>query len=214
MFWQWLKRLFKKTPPGSVRPHQWPTRDQINLLPWFEGLHRGSIAVINSADAARRAFDELSSLTVVGFDTESKPTFKKGEVSNGPHVVQFSTLQRAYVFLLHDNYCRKVASDLIALPTLKKVGFGLSHDLKHIPLKLHVEPKGVIDLETMFRDKGFGRGVGVKVAVALLFKKRFRKSGRASTSNWAARHLTDQQILYAANDAYAAIESYHELLTR
>jgi ribonuclease D len=56
-----------------------------------------------------------------------------------------------------------------------------------------------------------GRGVGVKVGVAIVFKKRFRKSKRASTSNWAAHHLNEIQIRYAANDAFAAIKVYQKL---
>lgn len=209
--WKRLKRLFKKPIPGGVRPASWPTREEINLLPWFDGLDRNSIEVIDTPENARTAYHHLSQLSVVGFDTESKPTFKKGEASHGPHVVQFSTLERAYIFMLHEPHCRRIAGDLISLGALKKVGFGLSHDLKHIRSKLQVSPEEVLDLETLCAAKGFGRGVGVKVAVALVFRRRFRKSSRASTSNWAAHHLTDQQILYAANDAYAAIKVYEAL---
>ncbi len=214
MIWNWLKKLFKKRPTGGVRPVSWPTREQIALLPWFDGLGLSDIEVIDTPEGARRAEAELAQAVVVGFDTESKPTFVKGAPSHGPHVVQFSTLKRAYVFMLHQPDCRRVASELIALSTLKKVGFGLSHDLKHIHSKLHVSPQDVLDLETLFSAKGYGRGVGVKVGVALIFKRRFRKSSRASTSNWGARHLTDQQILYAANDAFAAIKVYDAFLNR
>jgi ribonuclease D len=147
----------------------------------------------------------------VGFDTESKPTFQKGEVSRGPHVVQFSTARRAYIFMLHLEKNREVASALINSPALKKVGFGLGDDLKRIPIKLGARPKSVLDLETLFSARGYGRGVGVKVGVAIMFKQRFMKSKKASTSNWMNRSLTDSQILYAANDAYAAIKVYEAL---
>lgn len=210
--WRWLKRLFRKRRPGGARPHMWPTREEINLLPWFEGLERNGIALITGPESARRAFDELASAEAVGFDTESKPTFKKGEVSHGPHVAQFSTMKRAYVFLLHEPECRRVVGELLALPGLKKVGFGLSHDIRDARTKLHVTPHNVLDLESLFREKGHGRGVGAKVGIALVFKRRLRKSKRISSSNWGSRHLTDQQILYAANDAYAAIRAYNALV--
>ena len=104
----------------------------------------------------------------------------------------------------------KAVGKLIACETLKKVGFGLSDDLRRIPIKFHVQPKAVLDLETLFVKKGYGRGVGVKVAVAIVFKRRFLKSKKASTSDWS-RPLNEKQILYAANDAYAAIKVYDAL---
>ena len=66
--------------------------------------------------------------------------------------------------------------------------------------------------ETLFAQRGHGRQVGVKVAVAIVFKQRFRKSKRAATSNWREQHLSRQQILYAANDAYAALRVYNALI--
>ena len=60
-------------------------------------------------------------------------------------------------------------------------------------------------------ERGFGRGVGVKVAVAITLKRRFIKSKKATTSNWMRRRLSDKQVLYAANDAYAAIKVFHVL---
>jgi ribonuclease D len=211
LIWKWLRRLFKKRPDGGVRRASWPTIEQINLLPWFKGLSRHDIVVITTREGARRAYNELMRVETVGFDTESKPTFIKGQKSNGPHVVQFSTLERAYVFMLHEAECRQIVGALIESPALKKVGFGLDDDLKRIHKKLNVQPREIVDLETLFATQGHGRGVGVKVAVALAFNRRFRKSRRASTSNWGARHLSDAQLLYAANDAYAPIKVFHAL---
>jgi ribonuclease D len=204
--WRRLLRILKITRP---QPHGrnalWPTSEQIEQLPWFEGLPLEHIITVESEAGAQRAYDEIVRETLVGFDTESKPTFKRGEVSHGPHVAQFSTMKRAYVISLHHVGVRKIVGALMELPTLKKVGFGLGDDLKRIRKKLNVQPQAVLDVETMFAKRGLGRHVGVKVAVALVFKQRFRKSKRAATSNWADRHLSDQQILYAANDAYAAL---------
>jgi ribonuclease D len=208
MIWKWLKRLFSRPPKHGVRNTSWPTRDEIALLPPFDGLTLDNIVVVSTPQGAKQALDELSREIVVGFDTESKPTFVKGQVSTGPHVAQFATGNRAYVFMLHQHHTREAAKTLIALESLKKVGFGLNHDLKQIPIRLHVQPKAILDLETIFREKGFGRGVGVKVAVAIKLKRRFAKSKKASTSNWMNHRLTYQQVLYAANDAYAAIKVY------
>ena len=219
MIQKWLGRLFSKrpaTPPAPTqnpreRPASWPTREEIALLPPFDALTLDRIAVVASASAAERARQELHGERIVGFDTESKPIFVKGHISTGPHVAQFATLKRAYVFILHDEGVRRAAASLIASKDLKKVGFGLGDDLRRIRVKLRVEPHATIDLETICAAKGYGRGMGVKVAVAMVLKKRFSKSKKASTSNWMRRSLSEKQLLYAANDAYAPIRVYHAL---
>jgi ribonuclease D len=94
---------------------------------------------------------------------------------------------------------------------LKKVGFGLGQDLRQIRAKFKMEPQGVVDLETLFAEKGYGRGVGAKVGIALTLKRKLMKSKKVGTSNWARHRLADNQVLYAANDAYAAIRAYHAL---
>jgi len=92
-----------------------------------------------------------------------------------------------------------------------KVGFGLDAERRQIPKRLHVECRGFLDLEAWFRKRGHGRGIGVKVAVAIVFQRRFAKSRSATTSNWARHPLTSKQLLYAANDAYAALMVYHAM---
>ncbi len=213
MIWNWFRRLVKKFKKrGADRRTIWPTAEQIVQLPLFERLNPENIVVITSKEGAQRAFDELMKEKVVGFDTESKPTFIKGQKSMGPHVVQFATPVLAYIFMLHEEECRKTAAALIKSPKLKKVGFGLHDDLKRIQIKLKVHPHEVVDIETLFGAKGYKRGVGVKTGVAIALKRHFKKSKSQSTSNWGSLHLTDNQLIYAANDAYAAILVYHELV--
>lgn len=197
--------------PETYRQNQQsfrPAREDIAGLPLFDGLDFDRIVEVASPAAAHAAYRELAAESVAGFDTESKPTFKKGEISTGPHVVQFATLSRAYVFMLHDAECRKAAGALIAAPGLKKVGFGLGDDLIRIRAKLRVEPANVHDMVHLLAEKGYGRGLGAKTSVALLLGRRFIKSKKSGTSNWARHPLTDAQLLYAANDAYAAMRVY------
>jgi ribonuclease D len=191
-----------------MRPSQWPTREKMERLPPFDDLPLDDVVVVDTPAQAHRTRRILMEEPVVGFDTESRPTFRKGQVSNGPHVVQFSTTEKAYVFSLSDRECRRTAADLIAADGLQKVGFGLSGDLSQIRRKLDVEPRNVLDIETLFAAKGFGRGVGLKVGVALTMKRRFTKSKKISTSNWSVHPLTDRQLHYAANDAYAALRVF------
>jgi len=74
-----------------------------------------------------------------------------------------------------------------------------------------VEPAGVLELNTVFRERGYRKDMGVKGAVAVLFNQRFIKSKKAATSNWANPRLTEAQLVYAANDAYAAIRVFEAL---
>jgi ribonuclease D len=188
-----------------------PDKDAIALLPPFERLGLDRITLVNTAQQAELAHDALIASTAWGFDTESKPTFRVGELSDGPHVLQLSTGQRAWVFQLHDPGCKAVAADLLARPGIAKAGFGLGDDRKRIILKLGVEPAGILELNTIFKMQGYRKEMGVKGAVAVLFQQRFQKSKKAATSNWANTHLSESQLIYAANDAYAAYRVWEAL---
>jgi ribonuclease D len=188
-----------------------PDKEQIALLEPFGRLGLDRIRLVATATQARSAHAELAGAAVWGFDTESRPTFFKDQVSHGPHVVQLSTVDRAWVFQLHDMECRAVVAELLSLPGVVKAGFGLGDDCKRITSKLGVDPVGILELNTVFRERGYRKDIGVKAAVAVLFNQRFIKSRKATTSNWANPHLTQAQLIYAANDAYAAARVFHAL---
>jgi ribonuclease D len=191
--------------------HATPDKDAIALLPAFERLGMHHITLCTTGEQARAAFALLAAAPAWGFDTESKPTFRVGELSDGPHVVQLSTPERAWVFQLHDAQCRAVVAQLLALPGITKAGFGLGDDRKRIIQKFGVEPAGILELNVIFRERGYRKDMGVKGAVAVLFGQRFIKSKKAATSNWANPHLTEAQLVYAANDAYAAVRVWDAL---
>lgn len=188
-----------------------PAPEEIALLEPFERLGLERITLVSTAAQAEDAADQLLRAPAWGFDTESRPTFEAGVASEGPHVVQLATLDRAFVFQLHEARCRAVTGELLAHPGVVKAGFGLHDDKRRITHKLGVEPQDVLDLDTVFRQRGYRRQMGIKAAVAVLFGRRFLKSKRAATSNWAQRQLTESQLLYAANDAWAALRVYRAL---
>ena len=191
---------------GLMTAHQTtPDKEAIALLPPFERLGLDRITLVNSGKQAALAYDALVAAHAWGFDTESKPTFKVGEVSDGPHVLQLSTREQAWVFQLHDPDCRAIAADLLARGGIPKAGFGLGDDRKRIIQKLGIEPEGILELNAVFHARGYRKDMGVKGAVAVLFNQRFQKSKKAATSNWANPRLSESQLVYAANDAYAAI---------
>jgi len=191
--------------------HATPDKDAIALLPPFERLGLERITLVSTGPQAHKASLQLLQASAWGFDTESKPTFKVGEQSDGPHILQLSTAERAWVFQLHDPECRAVAAQLLAHPGIVKAGFGLGDDRKRIIHKLGIEPQGILELNTVFHQRGYRKDMGVKGAVAVLFNQRFIKSKKAATSNWANARLTEAQLVYAANDAYAAIRVWDAL---
>jgi ribonuclease D len=142
--------------------------------------------------------------SVWGFDTESKPTFIKDQVSDGPHVAQFATPEHAWVFQLHNPEVKATVAALLATPHITKAGFGLGDDRKRIQQRLGVDPPQLLDINTVFRERGYRKELGVKGAVAVLFGQQFAKSKKAATSNWAVRELSPAQVVYAANDAWGA----------
>jgi ribonuclease D len=191
--------------------HPTPSKDEIALLEPFDRLGLDRIVLVNTSRQAHEACAELLDHAVWGFDTESKPTFFKDQISDGPHIVQLATLERAWVFQLHDPACRDQVAGLLADARYTKAGFGLGDDTKRIVSKLAVEPAAVLELNTVFRERGYRKDMGVKGAVAVLFNRRFLKSKKAATSNWANPHLSESQLIYAANDAWAACAVHQKL---
>jgi RNA polymerase sigma factor for flagellar operon FliA len=180
-------------------------------LPPYAGITLDDIVLVKTEAEAAEALAALSSADVVGFDTESKPTFAKGEESTGPHLVQLATDSTAYLFQVGAK--PHVASvDLLKAvlesPAILKVGFGLGDDLRRLRGKLGIETQNVVDLSTTLRRRGERNTLGAKTAVARFFGQRLAKSKRITTTNWALPRLSEQQIRYAADDAHVALRIY------
>lgn len=191
--------------------HPTPSKEEIALLPEFPRLPINRITLVSTESQAIEAREALLQTRHWGFDTESKPTFVKDQASDGPHILQLSTLDKAWVFQLHDLACRGVAAQLLALPSYTKAGFGLGDDRRRIIHKLGVDPADVLELNTVFQARGYRKDMGIKGGIAVLFNQRFAKSKKAATSNWSMPQLTQSQLTYAANDAYGAIHVFHAL---
>lgn len=181
---------------------------ELDALPRFAGLQGEQIITPESAGAFRNATDELLGWPHLGFDTESKPTFKVGEVSTGPHLVQFASPEKAYLFKVGADGCFEAVRAVLESAEVLKVGFGLSSDRSRLRNRLGIEMAHFIDLGTALRYQGKKGQVGLRGAVAAILGARINKSRSVSTSNWSNRVLTDAQQLYAANDAYAALEVF------
>jgi ribonuclease D len=185
--------------------------DQDALLPPYDGIKLSEVRLVKSASDAAEALAALSASDVIGFDTESKPTFLKGEVSTGPHLVQLATDDTAYLFQIGATAAadghKAVLKAVLESPAILKVGFGLADDLKRLRSKLGIDTANVLDLSTALR-KGERNTLGAKTAVARFFGQKLQKSKKITTTNWAMPRLSDKQILYAADDAHVALRIY------
>jgi ribonuclease D len=177
-------------------------------LPVYQGISLADVRLVDSEALADEALDALMHAGVIGFDTESKPTFLKGEMSTGPHLVQLATESRVYLFQISRVHGSKALKAILESPQVLKAGFGLGNDRSALQSRLDIGIDNLLDLGEVLRGPGHRGTVGAKVAVAHFFAQRFQKSKKTSTSNWAAPNLTERQILYAANDAHVALRIY------
>jgi ribonuclease D len=183
-----------------------PTKDEIALMQPFIGLTLEHIHVPITREEFASAAAAIRATGIVGFDTESRPTFVVGDVSEGPHVVQFALHDEAFLFQVHRTEGMPFLIELLNSDEVIKVGFGLRSDSGQIFKKLGVKFGGVVDLNTVFSMQGYRKEMGARAAVGLVFKQRFAKSKKITTTDWSQHELTQQQMLYAANDAYAALK--------
>ena len=180
-------------------------------LPPYVGLRIADVQLVTTPEHALAARAALLAADAIGFDTESKPTFVKGETSTGPHLIQFSTDDKAYLFQIGANtsaHTLELLQAILEQPAPLKIGFGLSDDVKRLYAKLAIRAAGVVDLSVALRTPGQRNDLGAKTAVAKFFGQKLQKSKKISTTNWALPRLNDKQILYAADDAQVALRVY------
>lgn len=184
-------------------------------LPAYAGLDLSQVTVVVSSAQAAAARAVLEQADALGFDTESRPTFLRGEASSGPHLVQLATDSHCFLYQVDHLGAFDDLNALLASPRLVKAGFGLGDDLRRLASKCGIACAGTVDMAQRLREGRTGRNaVGVKTAVADLLGQQLQKSKRVATTNWASRVLSARQILYAANDAHAALRVYRAWLAR
>ena len=187
------------------------TSEPAILLPPYPGISLNDIyLVINDADA-EFAHACLQQAEILGFDTETKPVFLKGQRSDGPHLVQLATENKAFLFPVVQPQTIATVQAILENPAIVKVGFGLVDDLRHLKSKFGIVTANVIDLARLLRESK-QRDMGAKTAVEKFFGMQLTKSKKISTSNWSQNPLSEKQILYAANDAQVALLVYQRYL--
>jgi ribonuclease D len=191
-----------------------PTSEHLLTLPPFDGLALSNLRVPRSEHELAAAWSDLQGQRQIGFDTESKPVFVRGQTSSGPDVAQFATPQHTYVLQLRHPASEALVREVLTATGIVKVGFDLQQDQSQLRHRLGLEASPVLDLTTVFHRQGYPRTIGIKSAVAIVFGQRFVKSKKLTTTNWSVERLEPRQLLYAANDAHVALRVWQALHER
>lgn len=181
------------------------TPEEINCLPLR--TFNGKKTVISDPEKLTKIVREIETHTVVGFDTETRPSFKKGQVYQ-VSLLQLAIPGKVYLIRLNHTGVTEELASLFANPRILKAGVGIRDDLKALQKLRYFEPVNCYDLSHLAKQAGL-QVESLKKLTALLLGFRISKS--AQTSNWEVVTFTQKQIEYAATDAWVCLELYHKL---
>lgn len=167
----------------------------------------GKIIIINKPEMVADAIADLRACPLIGFDTETKPSFKKGE-SNSVSLLQLATDTTAYLFRLKEIGENKMLKNLLEDKEILKVGLSVHDDFRALNKWMPCMPQNFIELQRYV--KAFGiEELSLQKIYAIIFNEKISK--RQQLSNWESEELTAAQQLYAATDAWACRNIYLEL---
>lgn len=181
-------------------------KTEILKLPVVE--FQGKIVVVYSEKETRKAVDFLLSQPILGFDTETRPSFKKGSVHKVA-LMQVSTPEICFLFRLNQSGMTPDIIRLLEDTTVPKIGLSLNDDILSLHRNTEFTPGLFIDLQDHMREIGI-EDLSLQKLYANIFGQRISKNQRLT--NWEAQILSDRQKIYAATDAWACINLYREYL--
>lgn len=180
-------------------------KEAINQLPL--GRWEGPVRLVRSEEEVETAVARLSHAELLGFDTETRPAFRKGQ-KYLPSLLQLATEDEVFVVQLGQTGLPAPLLAVLGDARIVKAGVALDFDLRSLQEIQHFQPGGFVELAQMARRRGI-RNHGLRGLAAAVCGIRISKSAR--TTNWANPELTAQQIQYAATDAWIGREIYLRL---
>ena len=182
------------------------SNDELAELPLssFEGI----IHVIENHEDLGLALEYLSSQSILGFDTETRPAFKKGQIYP-VSLLQLSTSDQAFLFRINKIGLPAGLIKVLASPKILKIGVAIRDDIKILQRIVPFKPGGFIELQDLVKDYGI-ENFSLKKLSAIILGFRISKSARLT--NWDVPELTEQQLIYGATDAWVSVEIYKKLL--
>ena len=178
------------------------SKDDINGLPLIK--YQGDIQVLSDENHIEEAIEYLLTQKVIGFDTETRPTFTKGTL-NAPSIIQLAGDDIVFIFQLDSNKIFKKLSQILSDIAITKCGVSVDRDLIELMYLSPFNPCSFIDLGDIARMRGIPHH-GLRGLAALLLNHRISKSSQ--TSDWSRKTLSHNQINYAATDAWISLELF------
>lgn len=170
----------------------------------------GRIIVIQTLIEAEKACAYLRKFSALGFDTETRPAFRKGAM-NKIALIQLATDDTCFLFRINLIGLPNCLSDILIEPSIKKIGLSLKDDFSAIFKIKALALQNFVDLQNLVKEYGI-EDIGLQRIYGILFDKKISKGQRLS--NWEIDILSDAQKAYAALDAWACLKIYNELKNR
>ena len=184
------------------------TNDEINELPL--GAFAGEVVLISDKRNVEKAFEEIGDYEAVGFDTETRPVFVRGQ-QHKVALMQIAVPEKVYLIRLNLTGFTPEIVNFMEDDSIKKIGIALRDDVKALDRLKRFKPAGSVELATLTKQAGIEVESVKKLAGLFL---GFRISKGAQTSNWEAPELNEKQISYAATDAWVCLEVFTMLAQR
>lgn len=180
-------------------------KEAVNQLPPVQ--YEGGIQVIDTIDKARVALRELTRAHIVGFDTETRPSFRKGHLHKVA-LMQLATDDYCFLFRLNKLGVFDLLKDFLENPDVMKIGLSVHDDFQVLGRSGEIAPEGFIELQSFVKQYSIA-DTSLQKIFAIVFGQRISKSQRLT--NWEAAELTPEQQRYAAIDAWACLHLYRHL---
>jgi len=185
-----------------LKKHVKLSKNEINALPLIQ--YEGDIEILTSKDNIQAAINDLKNYDLIGFDTETKPTFVKGPL-NTPSIMQLACDDKVYIFQLDNDEIFKQLSLILSNKNITKCGVSVDRDLIELMYLSPFDPISFVDLGNVARENEIPHH-GLRGLVAMFLKHRISKGSQ--TSDWSRISLSDSQISYAATDAWVSLELF------
>ena len=178
------------------------SKNEINSLPQIK--FNGDVEVLSSNDNVQAAVNYLMNYDLIGFDTETKPTFVKGPL-NPPSIIQLACIDKVYIFQLVNESLYKKLFPILSNENITKCGVSVDRDLIELMYLSPFDPLSFVDLGNIARDNDVPHH-GLRGLVAMFLKHRISKG--AQISDWSKTVLAPSQITYAATDAWISLKLF------
>lgn len=185
-----------------MKKHVKLSKNEINALPLIQ--YDGDIEILTSKDNIHAAINDLKNYDLIGFDTETKPTFVKGPL-NPPSIMQLACDDKVYIFQFDNGEIFKQLSSILSNENITKCGVSVDRDLIELMYLSPFDPISFVDLGNVARENEIPHH-GLRGLVAMFLKHRISKGSQ--TSDWSRINLSDSQISYAATDAWVSLELF------